>query len=86
MIHDVGGLWEFRPGVGLWGRGVADVGCIVGMCFHVVPANICGYRWVALRGDVGGDAWCMEVLAVGWHFVGILVDCVDVVMGKSTLL
>ena len=37
--------------------------------------------WLCV-GDVGGSGWCMDVVvSVGWHFVGFMVDCVDVVMG-----
>jgi hypothetical protein len=41
-------------GVGQWGRGVAVVGCIVGMCVHVGSASFSGYRGVA---QLGGCIW-----------------------------
>jgi hypothetical protein len=40
-------------------------------------------EWLCV-GDVDGSSWCMDVVVtVVWHFVRLMVDCLDVVMGEK---
>ena len=61
-MYDVGGWCEFRPGFGLWGRGVAVVGCIVGKCVHLGSARLGGHRGVS---QLGGCSWCCLMCGSG---------------------
>ena len=53
-LHPVGDCWGFCPGVGLWGRGVAVVGCIDGVLVHVGSARLGGHRGVTVGGISDG--------------------------------
>ena len=53
-LHLVGGWWGFRPCVGLWGRGVAVVGCILGVLVYVGSARLGGHCGVTVGGISDG--------------------------------